>query len=217
MKLTLETKPVSSLIAYEKNAKRHSDDDVGLILASIQRYGFNDPIGILPDGTVVEGHGRLQAAQILNLATVPCIVLHEFTNDQADLYRIAHNKITLTTTFDFELLAVKLGELVGDGEDLTYNMLGFPDEIAENVLRMFDPEVPRTGRGGRPVPQEYDVIWDSTVQKNRFAVFMRALQDRYPDLGEGEALMRFVSESGLSSADGSERVEQGGGLLNGNV
>lgn len=206
MKLTLETKSVSSLIAYERNAKRHSDADVGLILASIQRYGFNDPIGILPDGTVVEGHGRLQAAQILGLETVPCLVLHEFTVEQADLYRIAHNKITLSTTFDFELLAAKLTELTG--EDFSFNMLGFPDEIAENVLRMFEPGGERAGRGGRPVPQEYDVIWDSEAQKKRFVVFLNQLQQRYPDLGEGEALLRFVNETGLASVEHTETEDE---------
>lgn len=208
MKLTLETKPVSSLRVYEKNAKRHGDEDVGLIVSSIQAHGFNDPIGILADGTIVEGHGRLQAAQILGLTEVPCIVLHEFTNDQADLYRIAHNKITLGTSFDFEKLADALNELVTQGE-FTFDQLGFPDEIAENVLRMFDPDVPRAGRGGRPIPQEYDVIWDSEAQKKRFTNFLRKLQERYPALGEGEALNRFLADTGLGAQDAAT-VEAGG-------
>jgi ParB-like chromosome segregation protein Spo0J len=209
MKLTLETRPVSSLRVYEKNSKKHGDEDVTLILASIRQYGFNDPIGIMPDGLIVEGHGRLQAAQILGMTDVPVLVLHEFTNDQADLYRIAHNKITLSTSFDFELLAAAFHELVTDTSEFTYNSLGFVDEIAENVLRMFDPEAVRTGRGGRPVPQEYDVIWETEAQKKRFARLMRGLHDRYPDLGEGEALVRFLSDTGLGAQDTATETEGG--------
>lgn len=205
MKLKLETRSVSSLKTYEKNAKRHGDEDIALILASIQRFGFNDPIGITPDGIIVEGHGRFAAAQVLGLTEVPVIVLLDFTPDQADLYRIAHNKITLSTSFDFELLSAALVELSGD--DLSYNQLGFADEVAENLLRMFEPGSAAQGRGGRPVPAQYDVIWDNESQKKRFAVFMRGLQSRYPDLNQGEALLRFITESGVLSNDSPTRTE----------
>jgi hypothetical protein len=207
MKLRLETRPVSSLKPYEQNAKRHGDDDIGLILASINRFGFNDPIGILPDGTIVEGHGRYQAAQVLGMESVPVLVLLDFTPEQADLYRIAHNKITLSTTFDFERLAAQITSLTGEG--IEFGQMGFADEVAENLLRMFAPEEQRHGRGGRPVPAEYDVIWDNAAQKKRFALFMRGLQSRYPDLGEGEALVRFITESGALTNDGS-RVDTTG-------
>ena len=199
MKLRLETRKVSSLKPYEQNAKRHGDDDVGLILASINRFGFNDPIGILPDGTIVEGHGRYQAAQVLGMEDVPVLVLLDFTPEQADLYRIAHNKITLSTTFDFEALANQLTRLTGEG--IEFNQMGFADEVAENLLRMFSPEDAQRGRGGRPVPASYEIIWDNAAQKKRFGAFLRGLQARYPDLGEGEALVRFVTESGVLSSD----------------
>jgi hypothetical protein len=203
MNLRLETRPVSSLKPYDKNAKRHGDEDIGLILSSINRFGFNDPIGILPDGTIVEGHGRYQAALIKGMESVPVLVLTDFTEKQADLYRIAHNKITLSTTFDFELLAGALSELVGPETDFTFDQLGFTDTLADNLLSMFAPDdAPRT-RGGRSSPQEYDVIWDDGAQKKRFEKFLHELQARYPDLKQGEALLRFVEDSAFLAADQS--------------
>ena len=209
MKLRLETRKVSSLKPYERNAKKHGDEDVGLILASINRFGFNDPIGILPDGTIVEGHGRYQAAQVLGLEDVPVLVLQNFTAEQADLYRIAHNKITLSTSFDFQLLATTLTEL--SGFDISYEQMGFTSEVADNLLRMFDPSAaPRGGRGA-PVPSTYEIIWDNETQKKEFEAFVRKLQAHYPDLNQGEALLRFISESGVLSQD-QQTVNFTGGI-----
>lgn len=66
MELKIEYVPISSIKPYEKNARKHGEDDVTAIMASIEEFGFDDPIGVWHD-TIVEGHGRLIAAQRLGM------------------------------------------------------------------------------------------------------------------------------------------------------
>ena len=76
MELEIEYLPVGALKPYKKNARKHSERDIRAIMASIRDCEFNDPIGIWgPDNLIVEGHGRLIAAQRLGMETVPCIRL----------------------------------------------------------------------------------------------------------------------------------------------
>ena len=64
-KLTIEYLPIEDLTAYERNAKLHPQEQINQIVASIQEFGFNDPIAVWKDNVIIEGHGRLIAAQEL--------------------------------------------------------------------------------------------------------------------------------------------------------
>src|SRR4051812_9388486 len=73
--LRIESRPVSSLIPYAKNARTHSDEQVALIAGSIRSFGFTNPILVDGGNGIIAGHGRLAAARKLGLATVPVIEL----------------------------------------------------------------------------------------------------------------------------------------------
>lgn len=91
--LKIEYLPLSSLVQYKKNARKHSEKDVTAICNSIKEFGFNDPIGIWSDkNIIVEGHGRYLAARRLGMETVPCIRLDYLTDEQRRAYALAHNK-----------------------------------------------------------------------------------------------------------------------------
>lgn len=49
----------------------------------IKNHGFREPLEVLPDGTLVKGHERWQAAKMLGLKTVPVVVRHDLANDPA--------------------------------------------------------------------------------------------------------------------------------------
>jgi len=70
---------ITSVRPYEKNAKKHPDDQVGHIANSLQRFGWKQPLVVDKDGVVVVGHGRLLAAKKLGLKTVPCVLADERT------------------------------------------------------------------------------------------------------------------------------------------
>lgn len=101
MELKVEYLPVSSLKEYENNARKHGEEDIGAIVASIREFGFDDPIGIWKDNIIIEGHGRLMAAKQLGMETVPCIRLDHLTDEQRRAYALAHNRTAELSGWDF--------------------------------------------------------------------------------------------------------------------
>ena len=109
--LKIEQLPLEALKPYEKNARKHAEKDITAIVASIEEFGFNDPVGIWgPDNIIVEGHGRLEAARKLGMKTVPCIRLDHLSDEQRRAYALAHNKTAELSEWDFDVLP---GELAG--------------------------------------------------------------------------------------------------------
>jgi DNA modification methylase len=118
--------PVDSLIPFARNARTHSDEQVKQIAASIREFGFNNPILIREDLTVIAGHGRLAAAKVLGLKEVPTISLAHLTPLQVRAYVLADNKLALNAGWDDEMLALELEELGMEGFDVA--LTGF-DEV----------------------------------------------------------------------------------------
>src|SRR5512146_2372996 len=92
----VHTWPLARLKPYAKNARTHSEDQIARIAASLVEYGFTSPLLIAAeDGTVIAGHGRLLAAQRLELTHVPVIRLAHLSDAQARAYRIGDNQLAL--------------------------------------------------------------------------------------------------------------------------
>jgi DNA modification methylase len=123
--------PVDSLIPFARNARTHSDEQVKQIAASIREFGFNNPILIREDLTVIAGHGRLAAAKVLGLKEVPTISLSHLTPLQVRAYVLADNKLALNAGWDDEMLALELEELGMEGFDVA--LTGF-DEVEIGAL-----------------------------------------------------------------------------------
>jgi DNA modification methylase len=123
--------PVDSLIPFARNARTHSDEQVKQIAASIREFGFNNPILIREDLTVIAGHGRLAAAKVLGLKEVPTISLAHLTPLQVRAYVLADNKLALNAGWDDEMLALELEELGMEGFDVA--LTGF-DEVEIGAL-----------------------------------------------------------------------------------
>lgn len=120
--LTIEYLPVDSLKPYENNARKHADEDVNAIAESIDRFGFDDPIGIWSaDNLIVEGHGRLIAAKKLGMKTVPCIRLDHLSDEERRAYALAHNRTAELSGWDF---AIRDEELAKIGE-IDMSLFGF--------------------------------------------------------------------------------------------
>lgn len=154
MKLNIEYIPVNNLKPYAKNARKHEEYDVGQIAESIERYGFNDPIGIWgKDNIIVEGHGRLLAAKKLGMTEVPCIRLDDLTDKQRREYAILHNKTAELSSWDFDLLAEDIGELDFSGFDIDW---GIPAD--EEETEIVEDEPPEVDEEHEPITQLGD-IW----------------------------------------------------------
>jgi ParB-like chromosome segregation protein Spo0J len=116
--------PLDKLVPYARNPRVHTAEQVARIVASIQEFGWTNPILVDEDSGILAGHGRLEAAKILNRETVPVIVLTGLSSeDQRRAYIIADNKLALDSGWDIDLLSSELRELAAEGFDT--NLLGF--------------------------------------------------------------------------------------------
>ena len=112
------------------NPRRHSATQVRAIAKSIETFGFAAPILVDKDCRVLAGHGRLQAAKLLGLTSVPVIFLDHLTEAQARAYMLADNKLTDRSTWDDAKVAAQLKELTELALDFDIEATGFePAEI----------------------------------------------------------------------------------------
>lgn len=138
MELKIEYLPIKALKPYEKNTRKHTDYDVGEIAKSITECGFNDPIGVYGESLIiVEGHGRLLAAEKLGMKEVPCIRLDHMTDEQRRKYAILHNKTAELSTFDFDNLAIELEDLDFSDFDFDFKMPYQEEESNVNIDDFF--------------------------------------------------------------------------------
>lgn len=118
------------LIPYTNNPKEHPDDQVQKIASSIKNYGWDQPIVIDGENEIIKGHGRMQAAELLDLDQVPVIRREDLTDAEARAARIADNK-TAESAWDEELLSTEL-DVLSDLPEIDDESLGFDgDEIDE--------------------------------------------------------------------------------------
>ena len=107
MKLKVEYVDIDSIKPYENNAKEHPQEQIEQIKKSIEQFGMDDPIGIWKD-EIVEGHGRLIACKELGYTEVPIIRLDHLTNEERKAYTLAHNKLTMNSEFNMDILEKEL-------------------------------------------------------------------------------------------------------------
>lgn len=126
---------IDEIQAYEKNAKEHPREQIEQIKKSILEYGNNDPIAVDENNVIIEGHGRYIALRELGYDTVEIIRLEHLTEEQKKAYRLVHNKLTMNSDFDFDLLEKELAELTAFDVDMS--LFGFDESIFEEAMPDF--------------------------------------------------------------------------------
>tara|TARA_R110002072_G_scaffold17119_1_gene65579 strand:+ start:1970 stop:3301 length:1332 start_codon:yes stop_codon:yes gene_type:complete len=111
--------PIRTLRPYPRNARRHSKKQLRQIADSIERFGFTNPVLVGDDGEIVAGHGRVEAARLLGMETVPTIALSHLNATERRAYVLADNKLALNAGWDEEILALELQDLIDLDFDLT--------------------------------------------------------------------------------------------------
>jgi len=140
-RLTVTYLPVSDLTPDPRNARTHPKRQIDQIRASIEAFGFTNPILADQDGHIIAGHGRLQAALTMGLTELPVITLSGLSEAQKRTLRIADNKIALNAGWDMEILQLQLGELGSIDVDIDLTLTGFSTgEIDVILTSAVDPD-----------------------------------------------------------------------------
>ncbi len=120
---------------YENNPRVISDEAVEKVAASIDQFGWRQPIVVDADGVIVIGHTRLKAAQSLGLKQVPVHVAKNLSADQIKALRLADNRTGEFSEWDEEKLARELADLENAIDlDFDLDVVGWDeDEIGDLI------------------------------------------------------------------------------------
>lgn len=111
---------ISDLIPYENNP-RNNEAAVDKVAESIKQFGFKVPVIIDKDNVIVAGHTRVKAAEKLGIETVPCIQATDLNEEQIKAFRLADNKVSEFSEWDFEALSEELEAI----KDIDMSEFGF--------------------------------------------------------------------------------------------
>src|SRR3954466_1806939 len=128
----IQLQSISTLRPYARNARTHSKKQVRQIATSIERFGFTNPVLISDDNEIIAGHGRVEAAKLLALPSVPTLRLAHLSPAQRRAYVIADNKLALNAGWDREMLAIELQALID--LDFDVELTGFALAETEIIL-----------------------------------------------------------------------------------
>ena len=138
----LERLPIDQLRPWPRNVRTHSRKQVRQIAESIRRFGFTNPVLIDGENRILAGHGRVEAARELGLATVPCLRIDHMSATEKRAYVLADNKLALNAGWDEELLALELKELMEADVDFGVDITGFSIAEVDQLIEGLTPSEP---------------------------------------------------------------------------
>lgn len=127
--MKIEKINISEITEYENNAKLHPREQIEQIKKSIKEFGNNDPIAVDENNVIIEGHGRFVALKELGYDEVEIIRLSHMTDEQKKAYILAHNKLTMNSGFDMEILELELEDIT----NINMEDFGFDFEEIEEI------------------------------------------------------------------------------------
>jgi DNA modification methylase/ParB-like chromosome segregation protein Spo0J len=142
--LSISEKPIASLRPLSRNARRHSKKQLHQIAESIRFFGFTVPVLLDAKNRIIAGHGRVEAAKILNMETVPCIAIADLSDEEVRAYAIADNRIAENADWDADALKAELKSLSEAELDFDLELTGF--DMGEMDTIMDGGDVSETGR-----------------------------------------------------------------------
>jgi DNA modification methylase len=186
--MAIEIWPITRLIPFARNPRKN-DHAIDRMVNTIKGHGFRVPIMALSDGSIIDGHLRLKAAQRMGMTKVPVSLADDMTEEQIKTFRLAINRSATWAEWDADLLPLLIRDAADSGCDL--GLTGFdPSELksmmeGEPSAGLTDddavPEAP-----AEPVTQPGDIYTlgnhrllcgDSTVLENVEKVLDGALAD----------------------------------------
>ena len=118
----------------------HSPKQVRQLAQGIDKLGFINPVLIDADNRILAGHGRVAAAEFLGLPSVPCLRVENMTPTQKRAYVLADNKLALNASWDEQILAEELQELISMDAEFDIEVTGFSIPEIDGLIEGLHPE-----------------------------------------------------------------------------
>jgi len=128
----VEAVAISALQPYARNARTHSRRQIKKIAASIEQFGFVNPVLIDGDSMIIAGHGRVAAAKQLGWAEVPALRIEHLSQAEKRAYILADNRLAEEAGWDQEMLAIELQGLIE--LDFSIEIAGFDMAEVDQIL-----------------------------------------------------------------------------------
>lgn len=196
MKTTTEMQlvPIQKLVPYINNARTHSPEQIGKLRASLQEFGFINPVIIDRDYGVIAGHGRILAAKEEGIKEVPCVFADHLTEAQKKAYIIADNRMAMDAGWDEELLRVEIEAL--QGMDFDPLLTGFDEKelaaLFDDGAEAKDDDFDVDGELEKPVFSKTGDVW--TLGRHRLVCGDSIKAETYEILMQGKKANLVVTD-----------------------
>lgn len=159
---SIRHRSIDDLKPFERNARKHSRAQIKKIAASIEKFGFINPVLVDGGNRIVAGHGRVEAARFLGRDTVPTLSVEHLSDDELRAYVIADNRLAELAEWDRGILAIELQHLVNVDVNVDVALTGFDtpeiDILIGNTDDAVDNEPDTPEPPNRPVSRSGD-LW----------------------------------------------------------
>ena len=129
---SVERWPLEKLVPFDRNARTHSERQIDQIAASMRQWGWTNPVLVDEEGSIIAGHGRVEAARKLGYSEVPVMVAKGWSEASRRAYVIADNKLALNAGWNEEMLTAELTDLKEMSFDI--GLVGFDAAELEELL-----------------------------------------------------------------------------------
>lgn len=143
---------ITELVPNPRNPNKHPDKQVALLAKIIRHQGWRAPVVVSKrSGFVVAGHGRLEAAKLLQVQTVPVNFQESATEADEWAHVIADNRIAELAETDGAMLKDLLIELDSATQDFDMDLSGFDSEELERVVNCYpETDIPSLHKDPSP-------------------------------------------------------------------
>lgn len=159
-RLTSVERAPDALTAPSRAVRKYDPAQVQRVAAAIRAHGFCDPVLIDAQNRILDGVIRVEAAKLLGLTSISCIVADHLSPSEQRTLRLSLNRLQERGSWDLEELKLEFEELALEAGAL--EITGFTDCEIDQVLLDEEPAPIEPGSltpsSDAPVAQPGDVF-----------------------------------------------------------
>ena len=164
--LKIQILPLGTVKPYWRNPRRHTEEGIRHLKASLQEFGCQQPLVIDHEMVLIVGHARYKAMIELGWTEAP-VVVADLDPSHAAAYRIADNASAQWSTWDEPSLIAELLNLDGDIGKLVHDSIPDVEKLLRDLQQQPEPAV-----AVEPDPHDEHEIDQDPTEENETREFV---------------------------------------------